>query len=240
MALPLYLAMTAAEISQAAALPARLAYMACHFSPYGDGLDAFPQQLPAGAMLCINDRIPPMGQNPEQICDQVEALVCSSQAAGVLLDFQRAGDPLTLAIAQALSQRLSCPTGVSACYGESCGSAVFVSPRPWEDPVRLAQAWPGRALWLDAAIGCGKMHIDAEGARWQPLSQITIPADLHSRESCCHYGICREPSGYSFEIMRQTEDLHLLLERAEEAGYCCAIGLYQQLANSQKLPPPPP
>ena len=47
MGLPLYLAMTAAELSAAEALPRKMAYMACHFSLYGTGLSNIPEQLEA-------------------------------------------------------------------------------------------------------------------------------------------------------------------------------------------------
>ena len=49
MVLPLYLALTAAEISRISSPPALCAYMACHFSPYTEGIsnEALLEQLVA-------------------------------------------------------------------------------------------------------------------------------------------------------------------------------------------------
>ena len=54
MALPLYLAQTALEMG-GNSLPGRLAYMACHFSPGGQGLSNVPELLPSGAILILDD-----------------------------------------------------------------------------------------------------------------------------------------------------------------------------------------
>ena len=48
MAIGRYFAMTAAEIRGCSALPAGIAWMACHFSPYGTGLSNLPPELPEG------------------------------------------------------------------------------------------------------------------------------------------------------------------------------------------------
>ena len=50
MAIKGYLAMTAAEIAAAGAPAYGLAYMACHFSPYGTGLVNLPRELPEGRL----------------------------------------------------------------------------------------------------------------------------------------------------------------------------------------------
>ena len=42
MAIRQYLAMTAAEMTQAGSLPRHAAWMACHFSPYSTGLTNLP------------------------------------------------------------------------------------------------------------------------------------------------------------------------------------------------------
>ena len=46
MAIRQYLAMTAAEMTQAGSLPRHSAWMACHFSPYSTGLTNLPDRLP--------------------------------------------------------------------------------------------------------------------------------------------------------------------------------------------------
>ena len=64
MVLPMNLAMTAAEMSSAAPLPEKIAWMACHFSAYSLGITNIPASLPKGAMLILNDRFPCQGHSP--------------------------------------------------------------------------------------------------------------------------------------------------------------------------------
>ena len=108
MALPLYLAMTAAEIGENSIFPFRLAYMACHFSPYGTGLANTPQKLPPGSILILNDRTPIRGHDSNLICEQlidcIESLHCSS----LLLDLQRPGNEETAILAKKLIAALLC------------------------------------------------------------------------------------------------------------------------------------
>ena len=71
MPIPCYLAMTAAEYARAKELPGRLAWMACHFAPYGTGVVNLPQQLPEGSVLMLNDRIPICGHDPLLVADML-------------------------------------------------------------------------------------------------------------------------------------------------------------------------
>ena len=81
MGLPLYLAMTGGEISGAREVP-HPAWMACHFSPYGQALTNIPRELPEGAMLILNDRVPCQGHSPalaaQQLAEAVIRLGCDS------------------------------------------------------------------------------------------------------------------------------------------------------------------
>ena len=88
MALPLYLALTAAEFQNCSSLPEHAAWMACHYSPYGLGLSNIPKDLPQGSMLILNDRTPPCRHDPELIARQLGEIAERFQCGGVLLDFQ--------------------------------------------------------------------------------------------------------------------------------------------------------
>ena len=46
MAISIYLAASPAQISKMERFPEKLAWMACHFSPYGTGLSNLPASLP--------------------------------------------------------------------------------------------------------------------------------------------------------------------------------------------------
>ena len=130
MPLPLYLALTAPELSATEELPKHLAYMACHFSPYGSGLSNFPQNLPEGSMLILNDSTPTGGHDPQligkQLAEGSQQLGCSH----ILLDLQRPVDELTYRIADAIVSAVSCPVAVSEGYAPQLNCPVFLSAPP--------------------------------------------------------------------------------------------------------------
>ena len=71
MAIRLYLAMTAAEIRENTGLPPKIAWMACHFSPYCTGLSNLPRILAAGSVLMLDDVTPIFHHDPQQIAAQL-------------------------------------------------------------------------------------------------------------------------------------------------------------------------
>ena len=75
MPIPCYLALTAAEFANANQLPEKIAWMACHFSCYGTGLSNFPEDLPGGSVIILNDRTPPDKHDPQRILEQLQQLV---------------------------------------------------------------------------------------------------------------------------------------------------------------------
>ena len=89
MAITRYLAMTAAEMRNISQFPEKIAWMACHFSPYSTGISNLPQTLPAGSLLILNDIIPFHGHDPQRIAHQLTDCLEQHNCAGVLLDFQR-------------------------------------------------------------------------------------------------------------------------------------------------------
>ena len=108
MALPLYLAMTREEIDSCP-LPANLAYMACHFSVYGKGLQDLPASLPAGCLLILDDRIPVWNHDPKQVAEELCEAVTRHGCCGLLLDFQRPGESLMTDITRSITAALPCP-----------------------------------------------------------------------------------------------------------------------------------
>ena len=122
MAIVLHLAMTAAEFDTNPSLPGPIAWMACHFSPYGTGLSNLPSRLPEGSILILNDRTPVFGHSPERIASQLAEVAESLKCSGILLDFQRDGEAQTLAIATAITA-LPYPVAVTPSYAKEldCG-----------------------------------------------------------------------------------------------------------------------
>ena len=233
MPLPLYLAMTAAEISCAPALPASCAYMACHFSPYSTGLSNFPQALPPDSVLILNDRTPVQGHDPDLIAAQLAQCAEQWHVSAVLLDFQRPDDPQTAAISQAVVSALSCAVGISECYAADLTCPVFLSPPPLDRTLSAhISPWLGRELWLDAAMNTQLITVTPTGSQ-------TTHGTLYEQADCphsdpvlhIHYKIKVSPDQVCFTLHRTWEDLTALLQEAEALGITRAIGLYQELRS---------
>lgn len=227
MGLPLYLAMTAAEFTACSSLPARPAWMACHFSPYGTGLSNIPKKLPRDAMLILNDRTPIHGHDPKTIVQQLQGLECSS----LLLDFQRKDSSQTMAVAKAILEGLDCLVGVSELYGKDLDCPVFLPPVPPGTSVEACLApWQGREIWLEAALDSLRYTVTAEGSAAAPPDRLP-EAGLRDESLHCHYHIDLHKDSVDFTLFRTREDLAALLEAAGSIGVTRAVGLYQELGE---------
>ena len=148
MALPLYLAQTAAEMA-GNPLSGSCAYMACHFSPGGRGLSNLPEMLPTGAMLILDDSSPMDGHDPALILDQLAELIARHRCESLLLDFQRTNIREQQELAKLLADTLPCPVGVSELYAHGLSCPVFLPPVPPDRPLSdYLQPWQGRETWL--------------------------------------------------------------------------------------------
>ena len=108
MAMEPILAMTAAEMRNISEIPPRIAWMACHFSPYGLGLSNLPKGLPPGSLLILDDCTPPGRHDPELVAEQLTQCAETLECGGILLDFQRPGQEETRALAKHLASALPC------------------------------------------------------------------------------------------------------------------------------------
>ncbi len=237
MAIRRYLAMTAAEIRENSENNANLAWMACHFSPYGQGLSNLPRTLPEGALLIVDDMTPIHGHDfayiSQQLTDCIEQLGCY----GVLLDFQREGYEKSLELARYLAQALACPVGISSCYAEVENAAVFLPPVPCHIPLRnYLEPWKDQKIWLDLTFQGEILTVTDHGTHITPLpfpdlEETGFPeATLH-----CHYKSELREDAAIFTLWRTQENLQNLLEEAEDLGVTTAVGLYQELFA--KIPP---
>lgn len=235
MALPLYLALTAAEFQNRSSLPGHTAWMACHYSPYGLGLSNCPRTLPEGAMLILNDRTPACGHDPERIARQLSELVSALQCGSVLLDFQRPESTENAAVAKTVTDALPCPVGVSEIYAHNLDCPVFLPPVPPHIPLgEYLSPWQGREIWLEAALDMERCTVTEQGAAFVSLPPGTEPAGIHTDEPLhCHYGIETGTDQIRFTLYRTREDLMGLLNRAEALGVARAVGLYQELSDFQ-------
>lgn len=232
MVLPLYLAMTAAEIRAKSDLPPRIGWMACHFSPYGTGLSNFPTHLSEGAMLILNDRTPIHGHDPHRIADELCTVVEKQKCDSVLLDFQRPDVEETAALSEVIAKILPCPVGVSEQYARDLTCPVFLPPVPPDTAVVDCLApWAGREIWLEAALEGVAITLTPEGAQYTPLPWTEIPESGHADTALhCHYQIDMDDSAH-FHLFRTAQDLNALLEESAHFGVTRAVGLYQELGN---------
>ena len=230
MAIEHFLAMTAAEIQNCPKLPGKIAWMACHFSPYGIGLSNPPRKIPAGSLLILNDRIPIAGHSPQVICQQLETWISEGNCSGLLVDFQRASCPELAGLVRHLSEALICPMAVSEPYAHLSNSAVFLPPLPHHIPLaEYISPWQGREIWLELALDTEVITVTEKGCRFEPLSHIPLE-DSHMEDTLrCHYSIETKPDCVSFSLWRTRQDLEKLLEDAQNLGVAHAVGLYQEL-----------
>jgi len=229
MALPLYLAMTVAEICRNRTMPQHMAYMACHFSPCGPGLTNLPIWLPEGAILVLDDRLPTGNQEPEICAAEVLALINQWDCAGLLLDFQRPTSPEEEAMVTALASTLPCPVAVTEGYAHLTQGPVLLPPLSPDMPLASRiSPWQGRELWMDFAPASLCLILTEDGCERKEVSFPEKVVSFYDDSLCCHYAIqCNEQAVYFF-LERGREELNALLNQAEELGISRALGLYRE------------
>lgn len=231
MALPLYLAMTREEIDSCP-LPAHLAYMACHFSVYGKGLQDVPAHIPEGSMLILDDRIPVWNHDPRQVAEELLEAVTGHGCSGLLLDFQRPAEPLMTDIIRNITDTLPCPVAVTEAYAEGVSCAVLIGcPEVNEPLTKRCGPWQGREKWLELAPQTLRYTITQDRSHREVVDETIQKYPHRDAALCCSYRIEVEKDRAVFTLERTAEDLLALLRQAEELGFTRAVGLYQQLGN---------
>ena len=231
-----YNAMTAAELRQCGHLPEKIAWMACHFSPYGTGLTNLPTSLPPDALLILNDRTPVRGHDPAKVADTLQEAVERLQCCGILLDFQRPDCAETAAITEKVLT-LPCPVCVSHLYAKELDCPIFLPPMPLlKTAEEYLSPWGRREIWLEVALdGCAVSVTETE-SRTAPLMPGKTPDCPHyDVQLFCHYGAVFDQNKAVFTLKREKNDLQNLMKEAEKWGVTRFIGLWQELG--QYLPP---
>ena len=231
MAIPLFLAQTSAEFHASQKLPGAVAWMACHFSPWGSGLSNLPPALPEGSLLILDDRIPPSGHDPERITQQLLEAMKAMSFEGVLLDFQRPHCDEIPALVAHLTASLPCPVVVSDLYAKDPDCPVFLSPCPHHVALEDHFApWNGRRVWLDLAVDAETITVTKTGSRIFPMPLGEIPEGGHGdRLLSCHYAMETGSESVRFTLWRTVEDLAALAKAAEGLGAEALVGLYCEL-----------
>ena len=228
MAIPLYLAMTAAEFSAGKKLPQYPAWMSCHFSPAGKGLSNLPPVLLSGPLLILDDQMPPDKHDTALIRQQLVETFETHQCCALLLDFQRPNDPETARIAKELST-LPCPVCVSHWYAKDLSCPVLLPPCPLITPLTDHLApWNGREIWLEAATDSAGFTVTKTGCKQSSLPG-TDSFPLKEKDLHCSYRIETGSDEIRFHLHRSPAHIPALLLEAEKLGVSCAVGLRQEL-----------
>ena len=233
MVLPLNLAMTAAELSASPPIPEHIAWMACHFSPWSQGLANIPKALPPGSMLILNDRMPCQGHSPglaaEQLARAAEALCCEA----VLLDFQRPAEAESAVMVRAVMDALPCPAAVTESYAKDLRCAVFLSPAPLYTTLEDYLApWQDREVWLEAALCQQTATVTPAGTVFQsqfPTDSLT--GGFYDGALCCRYRTEVLEDAVRFTLFDTPGSLAEKLKKARSLGVARAVGLYQELGT---------
>ena len=229
MAVVPFLAMTAAEFCGSSFLPAKIGWMACHFSPYSLGLSNLPKAIPESSLLILNDITPIHGHDPEVVVKQIQLCVEFFRCSRVLLDFQREYSEEAMLMASVITDALPCPVAVTEAYAEMLDCPVFLPPLPHHIPLAdWIKPWQDREIWLDVAVDAEEILLTAEGSAIHPLpspphSEGYVDDTLH-----CHYKIHIAEGAARFTLWRTVEDIASLLEEAESMDIHTAVGLYQE------------
>ena len=229
-----YLAMTADVFYDCPEIPLGKAYMACHFSPYGPGLDNLPQTLPSDSMVILNDRIPYRGHDITLIANQLAALPCGC----ILLDFQDMDFDTAQTLCAEIIRSAAVPIAAAAKYAANLPCAVFLEAVEADrDPLLELSPWKGREIWLDVSPGIINYTITPKGSA---RSIGSIPAkqefihpepDFHSR-----YTIQVLEDSAEFTLWRSMEDVESILHDGRKLGITKAVGLQQEWIGSQYFP----
>lgn len=229
MAIPVNLAMTAAEFRICPCFPPEIGWMACHFSPSGPGLSNLPRALPPGSLLILDDQSPFDRHDSDCIADELAACVQSLDCAALLLDFQRPDAARVRSLTDRLSKSLPCPVAVTPPCARETDAAVFLPPLPSHVPLKdWIAPWPGRDAWLELSLDRETVTLTPQGAQIGP-GDFEDGDGFADKKLHCHYSVAVENEKAVFRLWRTPEDLTELIQEAESLGIQRAVGLYQEL-----------
>ena len=204
MVLPLYLAMTGAEI--------------CAISHPAYLMEDLSDLPPPGFLPVVTDRFPIDGQALHRFCQGRETVV---------LDFERPPTPAM----RAAVQGLPCPVAAPPEYPDR--GPVFLPLPPLHVPLAQYLApWQGREIWLEAALQKQTITVTASGAVISaPSPAAGLSGGFYDRNLHCRFAQEIRPDRVMFTLFDTPETLKEKLDLAATLGVTRAIGLYQELGS---------
>ena len=234
MALPLYLAMTASEMSSIPPIPANFAYMACHFSTCSQGLSNIPSSLPPKAILILNDNFPCQGHSPGLVAEQLKETANTFHCESILLDFQRPPCAETEQMIATVVSTVSVPVAISSGHEKNRNGPVFLPPCPLHIPLeKYLEPWKNREIWLEAALCQEEVTVSKEGTTFtSQFPPYGLDGGFYDNKLCCNYRIHTDDESITFTLFDTYESLKLKLAYAHTLGVTRAVGLWQELERS--------
>ncbi|MBR4864904.1 MAG: hypothetical protein IKU07_10030 [Oscillospiraceae bacterium] len=226
-----YVAMTKAELATFPVAEDLPAWMACHFSSYGNGLSNIPDWLPAGSMIILDDRTPPCDHDTDVIAMQLNSLADKYKTDIFLLDFQRKNNHHTENIVKELTTKLRGKVGVTEAYAHCASCAVFITcPLPHQSLPDKLSKWKTRELWLELATETEIITISKGNTTFERVNySLLTETDLYDEKLKSRYRAAVKENNAKIIIERTSEELSLLLQEAQSLGIKIAAGLCQQL-----------
>ena len=223
-----FLAMTDNEMQQHR--PKKAAYMACHFSPYGQGLSNLPAQLPENCLLLLDDSTPIAGHDPNLVIKQLNALVDAYSPKAVLLDFQRQDCDCNMVAA--IIKNTRCPVAVSEKHCGNLDCPVFLSPPPVNKQLsNYLTPFLKRGIFLEIAPEAAEITVTAGGSKTVSISPSLRWLPLEHKGLHCHYDVQVVPGKAIFTLQHTAEDLAELVKHAYNLGALGVVGLHQELCR---------
>lgn len=233
MAITPFLAMTAAEMGKVSEFPPRIAWMACHFSPYGLGLSNVPVRLSPQSLILLDDITPIRGHDPELIADQLMDCIQRLRPCGILLDFQRPDNTETAALVKHLAQSLPCPVIVSEIYAQDVTCPIFLPSLSPSVPLEeYIFPWIGRDIWLEISPSSESLTLTEQGCKRESIPCPDHRTNGFAEKSLnCHYTIEVKNKSARFILWRTRDDLTQFMEDAHKLGITGFVGLYQEFSQ---------
>jgi len=235
MSIPVFLAMTAWEMAKENPPLSSCGWMACHYLP-GGGLTDFPQALPPGSVILVDDSVLPHKQSTSQILSELTCCIHRFSPRAIVLDFQKNDLPENRELAKE-TQSLPCPVIVSEKYGKDINCPILLPPIPPHCPPKdYLNPYAGREIWLEISLESQALTLTKDGCREESCRKHDTPLPFYDAQLFTHYGIACDDDAAVFILRREWSDLQKLLEEAKQYGVNAALGLYQEFMDIKNPP----
>lgn len=233
MVLPLYLAMTGSEIRHKNHISRPIAWMACQFSPYSQGITNVPECLPPESILILNDRMPCQGHSPSLVAQQIKKAADQLQCESILLDFQQVPNPESEAMTAYLAEHIAHPLYISGTYGKHLTCGIFLPPPPLHEPMSdYLDQWGGRQIWMETGLFQETVTITREGTTYTPqFPPDGLDGGHFDQTLCCRYQAVLSDDEIRFLLYDTADTLPHKWRLAQECGVSRILGLYQELGQ---------